>query len=317
MTLEELKKIGPEEFKKMEKEERENFFKQADFPIMIQWMAGNDWPDENSPDVAEAIIEPGKKQTFYLWPENNMPNYTEYTVNDKNYQDDPGFRPYVTYYPAAEGINVKGAVMICPGGAFMFRSWIIEGGPVATELNKLGYQCFVVGYRCDPWTQPERGYDLARAIRFARKNAEILGFDPKNIAVVGFSAGGILCGETLQNCSGLVNGTKIDPTYVPDTLDTISADAAAAGMGYSFYGILSHASVDVEKLASSNLPPTYYFHGDGEVFFDEITKNIQAVNEAGVATDRLVLPGEVHGFGGINTDWFAGFDAFMMKAFES
>lgn len=56
----------------------------------------------------------------------------------------------------------------------------------------------------------------------------------KNIAVMGFSAGGILAGEMLLNYDGTVNGTVLDSDYVPDELDVISADAAADGMIYSF-----------------------------------------------------------------------------------
>ena len=51
-----------------------------------------------------------------------MPTITEYTVNNGNYQDDPDFRPNIVWYPVPEGTAVKGAVMVCPGGAFMFRS---------------------------------------------------------------------------------------------------------------------------------------------------------------------------------------------------
>lgn len=68
-----------------------------------------------------AVEEPDTKH-IYLWSEGNMPTITEYTVNNGNYQDDPDFRPNIVWYPVPEGTAVKGAVMVCPGGAFMFRS---------------------------------------------------------------------------------------------------------------------------------------------------------------------------------------------------
>ncbi len=89
--------------------------------------------------------------------------------------------------------------------------------------------------------------DLARAVRFVRKHADVYGIDEKDIAVMGFSAGGILAGEMLLNFDGTVNGTALDKGYKPDELDGISADAAAAGMIYSFYGRLSVASKDAKK----------------------------------------------------------------------
>ena len=95
--------------------------------------------------------------------------------------------------------------------------------------------------------------DLARAVRFVRKYADVYGIDEKDIAVMGFSAGGILAGEMLLNFDGTVNGSALDDSYVPDELDGISADAGADGMIYSFYGRLSVASTDTDN-AGGSLP---------------------------------------------------------------
>ena len=82
-----------------------------------------------------AVEEPDTKH-IYLWSEGDMPTITEYTVNNGNYQDDPDFRPNIVWYPVPEGTAVKGAVMVCPEGAFMFRSGN-EGAPVAERLAEL------------------------------------------------------------------------------------------------------------------------------------------------------------------------------------
>jgi acetyl esterase/lipase len=68
---------------------------------------------------------------------------------------------------------------------------------VAEQLSGLGYQAFVVNYRLRPYTQAEGALDLARAVRHVRNHAAELGIDENDIAVIGFSAGGILCGEML------------------------------------------------------------------------------------------------------------------------
>lgn len=265
--------------------------------------------------VLSAAADAHNSQTLYLWEEGNVPATTEYTQNNGNYSDDPDFRPYLVSFPVPEGTEVKGAVLICAGGAFQFRSDENEGTPVAEELADRGYQSFVVNYRLRPYTQEEGALDLARAVRFVRKNADVYGIDEDDIAVMGFSAGGILAGEMLLNFDGLVNGTALDADYVPDTLDEVSADAAADGMIYSFYGRLSVGSTDVEMLRGGNLPPTFYCYGTSDPFYEQFLANADAVEAAGVRVERLELEGRPHGFG-YREGWFDAYDDFLTDVFD-
>lgn len=270
--------------------------------------------ESNNNTVANTAADPHNQQTLYLWEEGNAPATTEYTENNGSYADNPDFRPYLVTFPVPEGTQVKGAVLICAGGAFQFRSDQNEGTPVAQELSELGYQSFVVNYRLQPYTQEEGALDLARAVRFVRKNAEIYGIDEKDIAVMGFSAGGILAGEMLLNFDGTVNGTALDPDYKPDELDKVSADAAADGMIYSFYGRLSVASTDVEKFAASDLPPTYFCYGTRDPFVNEFEKCIAALQEAGVSVEANVLEGRPHGYG-YAEDWIPAYAKWLENIF--
>jgi acetyl esterase/lipase len=117
----------------------------------------------------------------------------------------------MVYFPAKQGVEVKGAVLVSAGGAFQFRSNEIEGTPVAEQLSELGYQSFVVNYRLRPYTMQEGALDLARAVRYVRSHAADLGVEENDIAIVGFSASGILGGELVLNFDGTTNGTVIDP----------------------------------------------------------------------------------------------------------
>lgn len=273
-------------------------------------------PEESHDTVLDSVADPKNSQTLYLWEENNVPATTVYTQNSGNYADDPDFRPYVVTFPVPEGTKIKGAVLICAGGAFQYRSDRNEGTPVAEELSRLGYQSFVVNYRLRPYTQEEGALDLARAVRFVRKNADVYGIDQKDIAVMGSSAGGILSGEMLINFDGTVNGTALDKNYVPDELDAVSADAAAAGMIYSFYGRLSVASDDVEKFKASDLPPTYFCYGTRDPFVSQFEKCISALQDAGVSVESDVLQGMPHGYG-YTGGWIPAYDEWLSEVFES
>lgn len=164
-----------------------------------------------------------------------------------------------------------------------FRPYMVTF-PVAEELSRLGYQSFVVNYRLRPYTQEEGALDLA--------------------------------GEMLLNYDGTVNGTALDPDYVPDDLDSISADAGADGMIYSFYGRLSVASTDVEKFAASDLPPTYFCYGTRDPFVGEFEECVEALQEAGVMTAVNVLDGRPHGYGYME-GWIPDYDAWLTEVFQN
>lgn len=276
-------------------------------------------PEEPIPPTGDtastAAVDPRHQQMLYLWEEGNVPTVTEYTENPgERYFDDPDFRPYLVTFPVPEGTEVKGAVLICAGGAFQYRSDENEGTPVAQALSELGYQSFVVNYRLRPYTQEEGALDLARAVRFVRQNAEVYGIDPGDIAVMGFSAGGILSGELLLHWDGLVDSSALDPDYVPDALDQVSADAAACGMIYAFYGRLSVGSTDVEALRAGELPPTFYCYGTEDPFYRQFLANADAVDAAGVPVERLQLDGMPHGFG-TQGGWLPAYDQWLTEIF--
>jgi acetyl esterase/lipase len=266
--------------------------------------------DENNGDTDD----PSQTEIF-LWQEGNMPATTSrQTVANSSNPDGPDFRPNMVYYPAKQGITVKGAVLVCPGGAFAFRSGG-EGAPVAEALSELGYQSFVVNYRLRPYTQQEGALDLARAVRFVRLHAEYYGIDTDDIVVAGFSAGGILCGEQVLNYRGTVNGSSLDSRYVPDDLDKVSADVKGIGHIYSFYGRLSVASTDVELFRRSNLPPAFFCYGTNDPFANQFAACVNALRQADVSVETHVLQGWPHGYGS-RGDWIPVFDAWLQKQFN-
>ena len=83
-------------------------------------------PDENTPTADIAVPSPEERQTVLLWNEGNIPAYNQ-SYRQSGRDDD--FISYIESYPA-QG-DIKGAVLICSGGAFRFRSMRTEGYDVA------------------------------------------------------------------------------------------------------------------------------------------------------------------------------------------
>lgn len=186
--------------------------------------------------------------------------------------------------------------------------------PTAERLSALGYHCFVVDYRVRPYTQAEAGCDPARAIRFVRAHAGDYRLPGQHtIALGGYSAGGILCGETILNWSGTTSPTALDAGYAPDELDTVSADAAATAMIYSFYGRLSVAELNPDRLAG--IVPTYYCYGTRDPFHDQFEAQVKVMAGLGATLHARVLDGWPHGFGA-EGGWIEEYDAFMQRAFS-
>ena len=296
----------------------------SDFPESYDYGSGRytDWdyggtnrrlPEpEGNETVFNTVPDLTKIQALYLWEEGNFPAQTEVTRDNF---DPVGFRPYLTAIPVREGIEVKGAVVLLAGGAFQVRANYTDTLPTAAHLRELGYQTFIVDYRLRPYTQEEGALDVARAVRFIRKNADIYGIDPNDIAVMGYSAGGIQAGEFFLHYDEDVLPTTLDPDYVPDELDAVPAHASACGMIYSFYGRLSVASMDEESLRAGNLPPTFYCYGTEDPFYRQFEAQYDLMQNVGISTRRIVLQDWPHGFGG-DGGWVEDYAQWLEQVFS-
>lgn len=254
-------------------------------------------------------------QALYLWERGNVPARTEFTEDMTGYYDNYDFRPYLTAIPVREGAEVKGAVVLLAGGAFEMRGNFTDTLPTAAHLRDLGFQTFIVDYRLHPYTQEEGALDVARAVRFIRKNADVYGIDPDDIAVMGYSAGGIQAGEFLLHYDEDTDGTALDSDYVPDELEAVPAHASAAGMIYSFYGRLSVASMDEEELKAGDLPPTFYCYGTEDPFYSQFEAQYDRMQDVGVPTKRIVLQDWPHGFGG-DGGWIGDYGKWLEQVFS-
>lgn len=163
------------------------------------------------------------------------------------------------------------AIIICPGGAYAFRS-DREGEPVAIKMLSLGFQAFVLNYSVKPATFPTSLTELAEVVKYVRKNAEKLFIDPDKIVVCGFSAGGHLAASLgVYWNSQLLSSLGLDPESIKPNALLLSYGVLSAGK-YSHKESIKNLlgpkaeskseleKVDLVNLVNDKVPPTYLWH---------------------------------------------------------
>lgn len=94
--------------------------------------------------------------------------------------------------PELPNSKKRPAVIICPGGAYRFKS-DREAEVVAMRYLSSGIQAFVLQYSVAPSRYPSAMLELASAVAYVRTHAEEYYVDAEKIVIAGFSAGGHLC----------------------------------------------------------------------------------------------------------------------------
>lgn len=139
--------------------------------------------------------------------------------------------PMLTVCPAAQPTGA--AVLIIPGGGYARVAMGTKPSAIARWFAAQGVTAFELLYRLphDGWTGgPDTPLqDAQRAMRVIRAHAATWGVDPANIAAIGFSAGGHLCGSLATRFAAKV----YDPV---DAADGQDARPIVAGM---FFPVVS------------------------------------------------------------------------------
>ena len=238
------------------------------------------------------------------------------------------FRPNLRAY-LIDDDETHPCMMVLPGGGYAVAV-PPEGELVAKSFNELGYNCFVMTYttnqlmRAPVMDQAMR--DLARAIRFVRKNADKYRVDPSKLCVCGFSAAGHVCASV---CDYWDEITDSDPEYM-----NISCRPDAAILSYpvitsgefahrdSFRFLLGADIYDrgddeakalldrfsLEKHVSQDNPPCFIWQTEDDNLVPVQNSRLfaEACKEAGVAYEYITFPSGPHGLSIPNEDWASG-----------
>ena len=164
--------------------------------------------------------------------------------------------------------------IIAPGGGFSYVGSVHEGFPYAVEVNKRGYNAFVLRYRVG-YGEAVATEDLAAAISYVFRNAGALKVGTQNYSLWGSSAGARMAAAIGTHGVARFGGDAIPK---PSTV-------VMAYTGHSEY--------------SADDPPTFSVVGELDRIAAPATmqRRADALRNAGVAVEHHKYPAVGHGFG--------------------
>lgn len=208
------------------------------------------------------------------------------------------------------------AILVTPGGAYVFVVGTHEGTATAQALAEMGYVVFVLIYRLpgegwsERWNTPLQ--DAQRAMRLIRARAAEFGVSPDKVSVLGYSAGGHLAASL---------GVGFDKRlHTPrDAIDALDARPSAMGLIYPVITLaspLTNAQTALSLLGEDpsvgriqewspqnhvdgRTPPTFLVHAldDTAVPPDNSLMMLEACRRAQVKVEAHLFQDGGHGFG--------------------
>jgi acetyl esterase/lipase len=164
--------------------------------------------------------------------------------------------------------------VIAPGGGFVYVGSVHEGFPYALDINKHGYNAFVLRYRVGQGGLPAT-QDLAKAISYIVRNPEAL-----QVSTAGYSVWGSSAGARMAAAIGTDGVASFGGDAIPKPSVLVMAYT-----GHSEF--------------SADDPATFVVVGewDGIASPMVMERRVQALRQAGVRVEFHKYSGLGHGFG--------------------
>ena len=200
-------------------------------------------------------------------------------------------------YDTLAAHKVRPALVICPGGAYRWRSPREKDAPVM-EFLSMGYQVFVLEYSCGEQAGEYRPLrELAETMRLLREYHEAWHIAPSKIAVLGFSAGGHLAASlgALWNDPELALPAAAKPDALVLCYPVISTKEFAheeSARWLSGGDPVLREKLHLWDRVTPDFPPTFLWHGGEDASVPPENSLLLAVE-----LKRNGVPLEYHLFG--------------------
>lgn len=227
------------------------------------------------------------------------------------------------------------AVVVCPGGSYLWLGRKVEGSEVAEKLRENGIAAFVLYYRhagtryflFGPLAFPQTHYpkalqDVQKAIISIRSKADEYGIDASKVGVMGFSAGGHLALNSAETYIDY-DGISSRPSFVAAIYPVVTMSDEAIVHERSRKALLGSRRNDPElrrKLSMeldipSGMPPVFIAHclDDSSVDYRNSVVLDSALTLASIPHEYHQFEKGGHGFGSASgdADWLPYFFAWM------
>lgn len=194
-------------------------------------------------DARQGLVQIQKLEDsiWYIWGDTipTVENEDALKFTLESY-DNSDFKPFLVPFLLEDQSSAKGNMIIIAGGGFSSRGNSGEGWPIAKGFNALGYNCYVLQRRVEPYGPEDIWMDMQRSIRYVRHHAEALGIQGTDCMIAtGFSGGGATVLGAVEFLYGDIQPTIYVDSYVPDEVDGESADLDVAVVMYG-----PHARLD-------------------------------------------------------------------------
>jgi acetyl esterase/lipase len=126
---------------------------------------------------------------------------------EKDFQLNKPYTPYIKVFLPPKEMATGRAVVICPGGGYGMVAFGHEGTRWAGFYNDLGIAAIVVKYRLPHGDYKIPVGDAETALQLVKDSAEVWNINPKDVGIMGFSAGGHLASTI---------ATHTQPTLCPN-----------------------------------------------------------------------------------------------------
>lgn len=195
-------------------------------------------------------------------------------------------------------------MLVFPGGAYKFVS-DREKEPIAFRYFAAGYNVYVLDYSVAPSRYPVQLIEAAMSMAYIRRNAAALFNDAEHVAVVGFSAGGHLCGSisTMYAEKEIFETAGVTPEEAKPNASVLAYPVACTDYFQETYDYLCElkpeimAKVNIAANVNKDTSPMFIWHtaNDGAVDCGNSLALGMACRQNGVPFDLHIYANGWHG----------------------